>query len=1105
MILSLLKIINNLNYFNFIFKGFENESVKQKQKNKLQYIWSSITEGFSGGLERLILRVSARNSIMDYAVYRAEIDACKEYRIAHPALYVCEVCTRSFATPKEFHLHNRDIEYHRQYLKEVEERDKMFSHVESIFTGTQGKKILSNRLLFNTELIPMDERVKAADLKPFRPQKGDPGGKRQKQMLKGLFVQGSDPKAGLRPVPRQFGMIRQFRAPGRKENQPQLSDVLVEMLYCRDETIDIVTCGDISTHADVRFQWNGFASKSIEILGDFNGWKPEDLQSDPLAGKCVAIKQLPPGRYRYRFKIDGVEVIDEERSISEEGPMGKSNIILVINPMSKDATGGTGPNAMLTGMKHVNLRNVRLLDDGTNTFASFLRKNSIIEIIDLSYNTISDDGIQSLCSFLPNAQVLNTLKLNGNGFGIDGCRYLVQALEKSNSITSLELSQNRIGDDGAEILCGIIAKHSSIQELYLDSNYIGNDGCVCIGIALEHNRTLRVLTLASNKIYEFGIRRLFNFLRFNGTLEEIKLNNNPIGPTGAVIIGEYLQFTDSLKLLDISNIDLMRGKSVTGFHAIETGIRKNKSLKTLCLRSNGIEDKGSVGELGCSMEQNLNITKLDLAGNKIEADWMVVGKFMATSVKVGVPSIASCLDRNIKMMGDPAKVIMYSAKPKKVVGDDYDGYWTSRRQWRKTNLKAEERRIQAIIEGEELERIEREEEHVSEECHRYSVAITWYLESADGMSYVKEVSKMVTKHIHDLSLIEPGESYVKKKKPILKKLSKEEKLKMKNEEEVDRLFKSNVDDNSLPPSIINHVSNFDHIHLVDVDSDGNSLHTVGGDSIDTNHPADQIHRHHLPKEVETEGDENEKNIKIKPIKGVKGGDFGYDGFGILTKQDIARSKGMICDVEPVIENIKPPTPPKQLTAAERRKKESYVKVDDKFLARNNVVISAIFLNLECIKKNLLLYPTKLQQAFQNLCLPILNDDAQDLVDDCITMKAGKRYGVGMILYRTFASLILKKAPNLANANKFQRIRLLADLFFNPPLEEGRTIIIDNLLFHFREHSIRSYRRMPGKTPKYLCHFCATRFSTEKQLLDHKAKNGGSLHHVKTLKQGKSFF
>ena len=46
---------------------------------------------------------------------------------------------------------------------------------------------------------------------------------------------------------------------------------------------------------------------SVSLVGDFNDWDPARARLQPAHGVWTTVIQLPPGRYRYAFLVNGVE------------------------------------------------------------------------------------------------------------------------------------------------------------------------------------------------------------------------------------------------------------------------------------------------------------------------------------------------------------------------------------------------------------------------------------------------------------------------------------------------------------------------------------------------------------------------------------------------------------------------------------------------------------------------------------------------------------------------------------------------------------------------------------------------------------------------------
>ena len=81
----------------------------------------------------------------------------------------------------------------------------------------------------------------------------------------------------------------------------------------------------------VHFALTAPGAKTVVLVGDFNGWSPE--QALPLApagdGRFIASVDLPAGRYAYAFVVDGERVVPDPRaSAFEPDGFGGTNSVL---------------------------------------------------------------------------------------------------------------------------------------------------------------------------------------------------------------------------------------------------------------------------------------------------------------------------------------------------------------------------------------------------------------------------------------------------------------------------------------------------------------------------------------------------------------------------------------------------------------------------------------------------------------------------------------------------------------------------------------------------------------------------------------------------------
>lgn len=82
----------------------------------------------------------------------------------------------------------------------------------------------------------------------------------------------------------------------------------------------------------VDFYFNLPGAKSAAVAGTFNGW---DLSRTPLSkdasGGWKATIWLPPGRYEYRFVVDGAQWFSDPRAIEAvPNTFGSTNSVLMV-------------------------------------------------------------------------------------------------------------------------------------------------------------------------------------------------------------------------------------------------------------------------------------------------------------------------------------------------------------------------------------------------------------------------------------------------------------------------------------------------------------------------------------------------------------------------------------------------------------------------------------------------------------------------------------------------------------------------------------------------------------------------------------------------------
>jgi 1,4-alpha-glucan branching enzyme len=68
------------------------------------------------------------------------------------------------------------------------------------------------------------------------------------------------------------------------------------------------------------------------LAADFNNWSPEatELRSEDGNGSFSVTLDLDPGRYRYRYVVDGTWMPDPHNTYVESNPYGELNSVVEV-------------------------------------------------------------------------------------------------------------------------------------------------------------------------------------------------------------------------------------------------------------------------------------------------------------------------------------------------------------------------------------------------------------------------------------------------------------------------------------------------------------------------------------------------------------------------------------------------------------------------------------------------------------------------------------------------------------------------------------------------------------------------------------------------------
>ena len=109
---------------------------------------------------------------------------------------------------------------------------------------------------------------------------------------------------------------------------------------------------------EVTFTFDSGEAEEVEVCGDFNQWSPGALCMIRLNGDSHWEKRLilTPGRYEYKFLVDGEWISDPKCKEVVANAFGSTNSVVVVRPLEATRTRGTGRGGRKRDNDHTTLQ-----------------------------------------------------------------------------------------------------------------------------------------------------------------------------------------------------------------------------------------------------------------------------------------------------------------------------------------------------------------------------------------------------------------------------------------------------------------------------------------------------------------------------------------------------------------------------------------------------------------------------------------------------------------------------------------------------------------------------------------------------------------------------
>jgi len=121
------------------------------------------------------------------------------------------------------------------------------------------------------------------------------------------------------------------RSAGFEDYQALANEILQQEAATATAEVVRIAAAPAVTAEGVTFTIEAPAAARVQLAGDFNEWTPEGSEMEAVGLVWKKTLQLAPGRYRYRYVIDGEWHSDPQNAAAEPSAFGGVDSVLVVD------------------------------------------------------------------------------------------------------------------------------------------------------------------------------------------------------------------------------------------------------------------------------------------------------------------------------------------------------------------------------------------------------------------------------------------------------------------------------------------------------------------------------------------------------------------------------------------------------------------------------------------------------------------------------------------------------------------------------------------------------------------------------------------------------
>ena len=254
----------------------------------------------------------------------------------------------------------------------------------------------------------------------------------------------------------------------------------------------------------------------------------------------------------------------------------------------------------------------RLTSIGVKDIELYLKNNHLIEILNLSGNSIKNEGFISLCKGLNHNNSLTSLKISHNEIGEKGIILGLKCIQNLViKLTILDISKNKIMNEGLIKLTDKLKDFPNLYSLNLSFCGFEFEAFQYLIQVLQYNRKIEALNVSGNKLKSKKFISLKSFFSFLG-IKSLNMAKCNLCDESALDLGECIEENCTIKKLNISDNEI----TDIGFKSFSRLFYNNLTIEYFDCSSNFLTDAG-IKNIIKSLEVNTSLKSINVYDNQL--------------------------------------------------------------------------------------------------------------------------------------------------------------------------------------------------------------------------------------------------------------------------------------------------------------------------------------------------------------------------------------------------------------------------------------------------------------------------------------------------------